>query len=112
MNKNIYYLFIYNLQFVGLITLILFKLQTLQTLQTFQTSNPLTFNPMSKAKLTYTEAVTELENILTELENNPEVNMDAISEKVKRAAELMEICKKQLHDLDKDLEKMMENLDN
>jgi len=67
---------------------------------------------MSKAKLTYTEAVTELEKILAELENNPEVNMDVISEKVKRAAELMEICKKQLHDLDKDLEKMIENLDN
>jgi len=67
---------------------------------------------MSKIKLTYTEAVTELETILAELENNSEVNMDAISEKVKRAAVLMEICKKQLHELDGELEKMMENLDN
>ena len=67
---------------------------------------------MSKAKLTYTEAVTELENILAEFENNSEVNMDFISEKVKRAAVLMEFCKKQLHDLDLDLEKIMENLDN
>ena len=66
---------------------------------------------MSKLKLTYTEAVKELESILAELENNPEVNMDAISEKVKRAAVLMEICKKQLHELDAALEKMMENLD-
>ena len=66
---------------------------------------------MSKLKLTYTEAVKELESILAELENNPEVNMDAISEKVKRAAVLMEICKKQLHELDQDLEKIMENLD-
>jgi len=66
---------------------------------------------MSKLKLTYTEAVNELESILAELENNPEVNMDAISEKVKRAAVLMEICKKQLHELDQDLEKIMENLD-
>jgi len=66
---------------------------------------------MSKLKLTYTEAVTELEAILAELENNSEVNMDMIAEKVKRAAVLMEICKKQLHDLDEDLEKMMGNLD-
>ena len=66
---------------------------------------------MSKLKLTYTEAVTELEAILTELENNSEVNMDMIAEKVKRAAVLMEICKKQLHDLDEELEKMMGNLD-
>jgi len=37
--------------------------------------------------------------------------MDMIAEKVKRAAVLMEICKKQLHDLDEELEKMMGNLD-
>jgi len=66
---------------------------------------------MAKLKLTYTEAVTELENILAELESNSEVNMDVITEKVKRAAILMELCKKQLHDLDEELEQMMEHLD-
>ena len=66
---------------------------------------------MAKLKLTYTEAVTELENILAELESNSEVNMDVITEKVKRAAVLMELCKKQLHDLDDELEQMMEHLD-
>ena len=65
---------------------------------------------MSKLKLTYTEAVDELESILAELENNPEVNMDVISEKVKRAAVLMELCKKQLHEMDDELEKIMEQL--
>lgn len=66
---------------------------------------------MTKPKLTYTEAATELENILGELESNSEVNMDVITEKVKRAAVLMELCKKQLHDLDEELEQMMEHLD-
>jgi exodeoxyribonuclease VII small subunit len=66
---------------------------------------------MTKQKLTYTEAVAELENILAELENNSEVNMDVISEKVKRAAVLMDFCKKQLHELDTELEKMLEHLD-
>lgn len=66
---------------------------------------------MSKQKLTYTEAVAELEDILAELENNSEVNMDIIAEKVKRAAILMEFCKKQLHELDEELEKMMADLD-
>lgn len=66
---------------------------------------------MGKQKLTYTEAVAELENILAELENNSEVNMDVISEKVKRAAALMGFCKKQLHELDEELEKLMEHLD-
>jgi exodeoxyribonuclease VII small subunit len=65
---------------------------------------------MSKLKLTYTEAVAELETILAELENNAEINMDLISEKVKRAAVLMEFCKKQLHQLDEDLEKIMTDL--
>jgi len=65
---------------------------------------------MSKLKLTYTEAVAELETILGELENNSEINMDIISEKVKRAAVLMEFCKKQLHQLDEDLEKIMVDL--
>lgn len=66
---------------------------------------------MTKQKLSYTEAVAELENILAELESNSEVNMDVISDKVKRAAFLMEFCKKQLHELDEELEKMMEQLD-
>lgn len=66
---------------------------------------------MTKQKLTYTEAVAELEKILAELESNLEVNMDEISVKVKRAAELMEFCKKQLHELDDELEKLMNQLD-
>jgi exodeoxyribonuclease VII small subunit len=64
-----------------------------------------------KQKTTYTEAVSELETILAELESNSEVNMDVIAEKVKRAAVLMDFCKKQLHELDTELEKMLEQLD-
>lgn len=62
-------------------------------------------------KLNYTEAVAELEKILSELENNDEVNMGVISAKVKRAAELIEICKKQLHEIDTELEKILSDLD-
>ena len=65
---------------------------------------------MTKQKITYTEAVAELESILVNLENNSEVNMDVIAEKVKRAVVLMELCKKQLHELDGELEKMMADL--
>jgi exodeoxyribonuclease VII small subunit len=67
---------------------------------------------MTKHKLTYTEAVTELEGILDELENNTDIHLELISAKVKRAAELMDFCKKQLHELDEELEKMIEELDN
>lgn len=65
---------------------------------------------MVKSKQTYNEAVAELEKILGELESNTEINMELISEKVKRAAILIEACKKQLHEIDEELEKMLENL--
>ncbi len=68
---------------------------------------------MSKNKpSTYTEAVTELEIILEQLETNTDLNLESISDKVKRASELMIVCKKQLHELDKELDKIMEDLDN
>lgn len=66
---------------------------------------------MSKQKLTYNEASVELEKILAELENDKELNMDVVSEKVKRAAFLLEVCRKQLHELDSELEKIMEQID-
>lgn len=66
---------------------------------------------MSKQKLTYNEALSELEQILAELENDNGLNMNVVSDKVKRAAALLEICKKQLHELDTELEKIMEQID-
>ena len=46
-----------------------------------------------------------------ELENNAEIDMEQISGKVKRAAELLDACKKQLYEIDTELEKMLEELD-
>lgn len=60
--------------------------------------------------LTYQEAVTELEKILKHLEQTEEVNIDLISAQVKRAGELMEFCRKQLHVLDAELAKIMEEI--
>lgn len=66
---------------------------------------------MSKQKLTYNEAQQELEQILAELESENGLNMDSISDKVKRAATLLELCKKQLHELDTELEKILQQID-
>lgn len=65
---------------------------------------------MAKQKISYNEAQKELELILHELENEDVVNMDQIALKVKRATELVAICKKQLHELDKELENILEQL--
>jgi len=61
---------------------------------------------MTKVK-SYTQAIEELEEILHSLEKSDEVNMDSISEKVKRTSELMRFCKKKLYQLDEDLEKII-----
>ncbi len=61
---------------------------------------------MTKIK-SYTQAVEELENILLSLEESENVDMDEITGKVKRASELMAYCKKKLHQLDEDLEKII-----
>lgn len=66
---------------------------------------------MSKQKINYTNALAELEEILTEFEDNAEMDMEYISGKVKRAAELLRVCKKQLYEIDEELEKMLEELE-
>lgn len=63
-----------------------------------------------KEEFSYDAAIKELNTILLELENNTDINMDDISEKVKRAGELIVFCKKKLHEIDKNLEKTLEKL--
>ncbi len=64
-----------------------------------------------KPTTTYTEAVSELENILKDLENAENIDMDKISSQIKRASELIAFCKKKLHSLDEEIEKMLDNID-
>lgn len=61
-------------------------------------------------KISYSDAVEELDAILKELENSDQVNMDTISSSVKRAALLMEVCRKQLHEMEMELQKIVEDL--
>lgn len=61
--------------------------------------------------MTYSETIAELEKILRQLENTEEVNMDVISSQVKRASELIEFCKRKLYTLDKELEKMITEIE-
>ena len=47
-------------------------------------------------KLSYTEAFTELQQIVNEIEND-ETGIDLLDIKIKRAAELLKICKDKLY---------------
>jgi len=52
--------------------------------------------------MTYEEAITELQNIVDGLENET-IGMDELSEKMKRAKELILYCKGKLHKTKEDL---------
>lgn len=61
-------------------------------------------------KRTYTQAREELEAIVTELEAG-QSDMDSLTEKVKRAAELIAFCKEKLTKTDKELQKILDEID-
>ena len=61
-------------------------------------------------QINYTEAFEELKEIVTEIEQG-EISVDALSEKVKRAALLIKICKSKLSTTEEDVNKILKELD-
>jgi exodeoxyribonuclease VII small subunit len=62
-------------------------------------------------KNNYTDSIKELERILAELEQNDATDMDTITIKVKRASQLLSICKNRLTQINSEIEKLMSELD-
>jgi exodeoxyribonuclease VII small subunit len=60
--------------------------------------------------LTYTRAFEELQVIVAEIERG-EISVDELSEKVKRAAVLIKICKAKLTSTEDDVNKILRDLD-
>lgn len=58
---------------------------------------------------TYEAAYTELQVIISEIETG-EISVDKLSEKVKRAAELITFCKSKLTETEFDVQKILEEL--
>jgi exodeoxyribonuclease VII small subunit len=58
----------------------------------------------------YTEAYEELQRIVSEIENG-EISVDELSEKVKRATELIRICKLKLTTTEEDVGKILRDLE-
>lgn len=59
--------------------------------------------------MNYTQAIEELEGIVEEIEN-ADINVDELSEKVKRASELIAICRKALYDTETEVENILKDL--
>jgi exodeoxyribonuclease VII small subunit len=56
----------------------------------------------NKKTVSYKEAITEIEEILSRLENN-ELDVDELSEKVKRVSQLVTLCKEKLHNTEEEI---------
>jgi exodeoxyribonuclease VII small subunit len=63
---------------------------------------------MSKT-ITYAEAIVELETIVSDIEN-ASIGVDELSEKVKRAAELIKFCRSKLTSTEKEVNSILKNL--
>lgn len=65
---------------------------------------------MSK-KISYTEAYNELQDIVSEMENS-EINIDLLDTRIKRASELLKICKDKLFKTEKNVQDILEEIRN
>jgi exodeoxyribonuclease VII small subunit len=60
-------------------------------------------------KMTYTEAKKELEQIVAAIESG-ELDVDALTDKVKRASQLITFCKEKLTKTDRELQKILDDI--
>ena len=65
---------------------------------------------MNKKNVSYKDAITEIEEILRQLESN-ELDVDELSEKVKRVALLVTLCKDKLHNTEQEIDKILKEMD-
>ena len=64
---------------------------------------------MSVQKLTYTKAKQELEQIVKAIESG-NLDVDALTDKVKRASDLITFCKEKLAETDSELQKLLDEI--
>jgi exodeoxyribonuclease VII small subunit len=60
-------------------------------------------------KISYTEAFNELQEIVSEMENS-EINIDQLDTRIKRASELLKICKDKLFKTEKNVQEILEDI--
>lgn len=65
---------------------------------------------MAKKEISYNDAITEIEDILSKIEND-ELDIDDLSVKVKRVSTLIKHCKKKLFETEDQVQKILEDID-
>ncbi len=61
-------------------------------------------------EITYVDAYNELQEIVKQMENTS-VNVDELSEKIKRAHQLLQICQKKLSSVEEDVNEIVKELE-
>jgi exodeoxyribonuclease VII small subunit len=65
---------------------------------------------MAKKNISYSEAMAEIETIIAQIEDG-ELDVDILSDKVKRVTELIKLCKQKLHKTEEEVNKILEDKD-
>ena len=65
---------------------------------------------MSTKKLSYNEAIAEIEAILEKIENE-ELDVDELAEKVKRVSVLLKLCRDKLLHTNEEVEKILKEME-
>lgn len=65
---------------------------------------------MTSKTISYKEAVAEIENILEKIENE-ELDVDDLTEKVKKVSSLIKLCKEKLHNTEQEVEKILKEME-
>lgn len=64
---------------------------------------------MPAKKITYAEAMAEIESIIGQIEDN-ELDVDHLAAQIKRVSELIEFCRAKLHATEDEVQKIIANL--
>jgi exodeoxyribonuclease VII small subunit len=65
---------------------------------------------MGKTVISYSRAIKEIEEILRKIESE-ELDVDQLSAGVKKAADLLKICKSKLRDTEQEIQKILDDID-
>lgn len=61
-------------------------------------------------EMKYSEAIAELEAVVREMESD-DINVDDLSEKIKRSAYLIKFCKSKLNETEKDVDAILKEIE-
>jgi exodeoxyribonuclease VII small subunit len=64
---------------------------------------------MSKTEISYKDAIKEIEEIISKIESG-ELNVDQLTDKVKRVSLLLNICRKKLKTVDEEISRIIEGM--